>query len=204
MNRFVAQQKHSVFSLLLGCVAPVAAVAADPFEEYVRSTPPLTPTEERRTFTVPPGFEMQLVASEPHIGKPISMSFDARGRLWIAESRIYPVESAKDRTPRDTIKILSRFAPDGRAQTIETFADGLNTPDAVAPHKGGAIVFTIPNIVDLRDNDHDGRADERKILFGPFETRDSHNMANNFRRGFDGWFYGGHGVANQTTIRGGD
>jgi glucose/arabinose dehydrogenase len=29
-------------------------------------------------------------------------------------------------------------------------------------------------------------------------------MANNFRRGFDGWFYGGHGVANNTTVRGTD
>ncbi|HEX5176780.1 MAG TPA: PVC-type heme-binding CxxCH protein, partial [Chthoniobacteraceae bacterium] len=180
------------------------AGAANPFEEFVRTTPRLSPEDERKTFVLPPGFEIQLVAAEPQIGKPISMSFDARGRLWVAETRMYPVESAPDKTPRDTITILSEFAPNGRAGRLETFAADLNTPDAVAPCKQGAIVFSIPNIVRLHDTDADGRADKREVLYGPFETRDTHNMANNFRRGFDGWFYGGHGVANKTTVHGTD
>jgi putative heme-binding domain-containing protein len=183
---------------------PSFTQAANPFEEYVRSTPHLSPEDEQKSFVVPDGFEIQLVAAEPRIGKPISMSFDARGRLWVAETRMYPVESAPDKTPRDTITILSDFAPDGRAQKIETFAGELNTPDAIAPCKSGAIAFSIPNIIRLEDTNGDGRADQRAVLYGPFETRDTHNMANNFRRGFDGWFYGGHGVANKTTVHGTD
>jgi catechol 2,3-dioxygenase-like lactoylglutathione lyase family enzyme len=63
------------------------------------------PFSRRRTENVhrPDGFEIQLVAAEPQIGKPISMSFDSRGRLWVAETRTYPVESAADKTPRDTV-----------------------------------------------------------------------------------------------------
>lgn len=178
--------------------------AANPFEEYVRSTPWLSPADEQTKFILPPGFEIQLVASEPEIAKPISTCFDARGRLWVAETRVYPFESASDKTPRDTIRILSNFGEDGRAHTIETFADGLNTPDAVAPFKDGAIVFSIPNIVRLEDRDGDGQAEKHDVLFGPFACRDTHNMANNFRRGFDGWLYGGHGVANDTSVKGVD
>ena len=40
-------------------------------------------------FHLPPGFEIQLVAAEPDIGKPINMAFDARGRLWVTESIEY-------------------------------------------------------------------------------------------------------------------
>ncbi len=178
--------------------------AADVFSEMVRSTPWLSPAEELKSFVVPEGFELQLVAAEPEIGKPISMSFDAHGRLWVAETNAYPIETAADKTPRDVIRILSDFQPDGRAGKNEVFADGLSMPDAVAPYKNGAIVFTIPNIVRLQDTDGDGKADQRDVVLGPFATNDTHNMANNFRRGFDGWMYGGQGVANKSVVKGGD
>ena len=196
--RYLARQLAAAFITFHG------ASAADPFADFVRTSPKLSPGDEQKTFKLPPGFEIQLVASEPEIAKPISMAFDAAGRLWVAETRFYPVESAADKTPRDTIRILSDFGDDGRARKIETFADGLNTPDAIAPYRNGAVTFSIPNILFLRDEDRDGRAERRDVLFGPFATRDTHNMANNFRRGFDGWFYGGHGVANDTRVKGSD
>lgn len=180
------------------------AFGADPFDEMVRSTPWLSPSDALRSFVVPEGFEMQLVASEPEIGKPISMCFDVSGRLWVAETRTYPIETATNRTPRDSVRILSRFGEDGRAQRNEVVADNLVMPDAVAPFKSGAIVFSIPNIVSLQDSDGDGKADRRDVLFGPFGATDTHNLANNFRRGFDGWLYGGQGVGNRTSVKGSD
>ena len=178
--------------------------AEDVFAEMIRSTPWLSPDDERKSFTVPEGFEIQLVAAEPDIGKPISMSFDAAGRLWVAETSNYPIESATDKTPRDRIRILSDFNADGRAGKNQVFADGLIMPDAVAPYKNGAIIFTIPNSVRLQDTDGDGTADRRDVVLGPFATRDHHNLANNFRRGFDGWMYGGQGVANDSIMKGSD
>ena len=192
-----------VFFLVL-LTAARAVHAANVFDEMVRSTPWLSPAEELKSFVVPEGFAIQLVAAEPEIGKPISMSFDAAGRLWVAETNAYPIETSADKTPRDLVRILSDFQPDGRAGKNAVFADGLSMPDAVAPYKNGAVVFTIPNIVRLQDTDGDGRADRRDVVLGPFATNDTHNMANNFRRGFDGWMYGGQGVANKTAVKGGD
>lgn len=174
------------------------------FDEMVRSTPWQSPADALRAFVVPEGFEVQLVASEPEIGKPVSMSFDVSGRLWIAETRAYPIETSTNKTPSDVIRILSNFGKDGRARSNTVFADGLSMPDAVAPFRDGAVVFSIPNVLNLQDTDGDGRADRREVLYGPFGVTDTHNLANNFRRGFDGWFYGGQGVGNQTRVKGTD
>ncbi|MGH7864113.1 MAG: PVC-type heme-binding CxxCH protein, partial [Candidatus Binataceae bacterium] len=132
------------------------------------------------------------------------MAFDAKGHLWVAETRSYPIETAPDKTPRDRIRILSDFGDDGRARKIETFADGLAVPDAVVPLGKGAIIYSIPNVLRLEDTDGDGTADRREVLYGPFDAHDTHNMANNFRRGFDGWLYGGQGLANNSTVAGRD
>ena len=82
-------------------VSPVLR-AADPFAEGVRSTEPLTPEQEQKSFHLPPGFTMQLVAAEPDLWKPMNMAFDGAGRLWITEAR-------------DTIRIFSEFGENWRA-----------------------------------------------------------------------------------------
>lgn len=179
---------------------PAVATAGD----FVSPVEPLAPEAERAALRVPEGFAVQLVAAEPDIGKPVSLAFDAAGRLWVAETRTYPIEPLADKTPRDAIRILSDFGADGRARGNRVFADGLVMPDAVVPHASGAVVFAVPNVTNLVDADGDGRAERRDLLYGPFDARDMHNLANSFRRGFDGWIYGGHGIGNTSTVRGSD
>jgi hypothetical protein len=48
--------------------------------------PALSPSEAIRTMTVPDGFRVELVASEPDIVNQVAMMFDDRGRIWITES----------------------------------------------------------------------------------------------------------------------
>jgi hypothetical protein len=59
----------------------------------------------------------------------------------------------------------------GRAGKIETFAGGLNTPDAVAPYKRGAIVFSIPNILELEDQRRRTRRETRGPLWTVRDAR---------------------------------
>ncbi len=61
--------------------------------ENVSSFPPRTPEEERKALHLPPGFEIQLVASEPDIHKPLNLAFDDRGRLWVTDTLEYPFPS---------------------------------------------------------------------------------------------------------------
>ncbi|MEQ1852127.1 MAG: PVC-type heme-binding CxxCH protein, partial [Chthoniobacteraceae bacterium] len=196
--------------LLAPAVPAFAADNRDAFRELVRPTDPLTPEQERAAFHLPPGFEIQLVANEPDLRKPMNMLWDALGRLWITESREYPFP-VKDGSPgRDTVRIFSDFAPDGRARKVEVFADGLNIPIGLYPFRTDekhwkCIVWSIPNIWLMEDTDGDGRADKREVLFGPLGwERDTHGNLASFRRGDDGWLHGTHGFNNESTLRGRD
>src|SRR5438105_11117537 len=96
--------------------------------EPVAKEGPRTPQEERLALHVPPGFEVQLVASEPEIQKPIAINFDERGRLWVTGTIEYPFAAPPTRAARDTVKILEDFDDTGKARKITTFADDLNIP----------------------------------------------------------------------------
>ena len=189
-------------ALALLCL-PVAR-ADDP--KPVAETEARAPAAERAGFRLPPGFEIQLVASEPLIGKPMNLAFDARGRLWVTSTVEYPFPVADGTRGRDKVLILSDFGPDGRAAKVETFADGLNIPIGVLPLGAGdaALVHSIPSVRKYVDTDGDGRADRSDPAYAEFGHRDTHGMTNAFTRGFDGWIYACHGFNNDSTVQGSD
>ncbi len=172
----------------------------------VRTSEPLTPAEQQAKFKLPPGFEIQLVASEPDINKPMNMAFDATGRLWVTTSIEYPWAAPTNRPARDRLMIFEDFGPDGRARKVTQFADGLNIPIGIYPFRNDdkhwkALVWSIPYIWLLEDTDGDNQADKRTPLYGPFDvSRDTHGNQASFRRGFDGWLYATHGFNNDSHV----
>jgi putative heme-binding domain-containing protein len=169
----------------------------------VAPTPKLTPAEERKQIRLPPGFDLQLVASDPDIRKPMNFWFDHRGRIWLTDTVEYPFP-AEPGKGRDRVVILDDFGPDGKARKITVFAEGLNIPIGVIPYRDGCIVWSIPNIWLLRDTDGDGKADEKKVLYGPFDYVDTHGNISSLTFGFDGWLYACHGFRNDSRVRGSD
>ena len=187
-------------SLLL----PSASSAQDPFASNVRPTEPLPPEEQLKTFHLPEGFEIQLVAAEPDIYKPMNMAFDAQGRLWVTNSIEYPYAAAEG-AGHDKVTVLQDRDGDGRAEQVTTFVDDLNIPMGLYPYRDGVVVYSMPNIWFLRDTDGDGKCDKREVLYGQLGMPvDTHGMQNAFRRGFDGWLYVCHGFRNDTLLRGRD
>ncbi len=185
----------------LGAHFPVVPTLAQPL---VAPSEALSPAEEQAKFHLPPGFEIQLVASEPAIHKPINLTFDSAGRLFVTDTLEYPYRAKDGATPRDTVKILVDRDQDGTAEEITTFVDGLNIPLGVMPIKNGVIVYSIPSIMRCTDTDGDGKADKRESLYGTFEARDTHGMVNSFTYGLDGWLYACHGFANTSSPQGSD
>ena len=88
--------------------------------ENVSTLPHRSAAEERKALHVPAGFEIQLVAAEPEIHKPLNLAFDDRGRLWVTDTVEYPYP-AKPREPAARHGEDPRqFGPDGRARKITT------------------------------------------------------------------------------------
>lgn len=198
--------------LPLALVATCAAQRKeDPFAAGVRTSEPLSPGEQQKTFQLPPGFEIQLVAAEPNLRKPMNMQFDTLGRLWVTESREYPFPAKAGQPLRDTVTVFSDFGTDGKAKKVEVFADNLNipiglypfrSPDAAGKVTQKCIVWSIPNIWLMEDTDGDGKADKRDVLFGPLGwEKDTHGNQASFRRGNDGWLYGTHGFNNHSVFK---
>src|SRR6516162_6420283 len=153
---------HRVLSALAITSISLSSLAAQE-PPHVATTNKLSPSEEKAKLHLPPGFELQLVASEPDIHKPLNMNFDERGRLWVSDTIEYPYP-AKDGKGRDRVMILDDIGPDGKARKISTFADGLNIPIGVLPYKDGCISYSVPNIYRLRDTTGSGKADKTELL----------------------------------------
>ena len=180
------------------------AVAETNYPNIVED-PPLSPQEQQKKFHLPPGFEIQLVAAEPEVHKPMNFNFDAAGRLWFTGSVEYPFPKPEDSPARDTLRIIHGFNPGGSATKITTFADNLNIPIGVTPistHE--AICFSVPYEYRLTDADGDGVAEKREKLFGPFGQRDTHGLNNSFTYSIDGWIYACHGYVNSSPVQGTD
>src|SRR5262245_32369507 len=144
-----APMRKALLPLLL--LAFVIAFGVGQEAPPVVETKPLLPADEAKQFQLPPGFEAQIVASDPDIKKPMNLAFDDQGRLWLTDSVEYPF--AAEKNLRDTIKILEDFGPDGKARKISTFAKELNIPIGLLPLTGKnpreAFVFSIPSVYRL-------------------------------------------------------
>ncbi|HEX4611591.1 MAG TPA: GDSL-type esterase/lipase family protein, partial [Urbifossiella sp.] len=106
-----------------GTLPPVASVHKEPVRY-------LSPTEALAAFTVAPGFEVNLFASEadfPDLRKPVAMAFDARGRLWVTTVPSYPMYLPGEPV-NDKLLILEDTKGAGAADKATVFADGLYLP----------------------------------------------------------------------------
>jgi glucose/arabinose dehydrogenase/azurin len=137
------------------------------------------------------GYEIGLFASDrefPDLAKPIALTFDARGRLWVMTSPTYPHYLPGVR-PNDKLLILEDTNRDGRADKVTVFADGLYQPMGFELGDGGVYISQEPNLVFLRDTNGDDRADERRIILHGFGTEDSHHAIHAFTWGPGGELY---------------
>jgi putative membrane-bound dehydrogenase-like protein len=147
--------------------------------------PPYAPTETLQRFRLEPGFQIELMASEPDVQSPIAMDIDERGRWFVVEMPGYPL----DRRPTGRVKLLEDLNGDGRPDRSRIFADNLILPSGVMRWKRGVIVTSVPDVLYLEDADDDGRAERREVLLTGFAVTNPQHGVNTPLYGLDNWIY---------------
>jgi len=141
---------------------------------------------------VMPGFKVSLFASEekfPDLKKPVQMSFDAQGRLWVATTPTYPHYRPGDALPNDKLLILEDTDGDGKADKQSVFADKLHIPIGFEIAPEGVYVSQEPNLALLIDDDNDGKADRTELILHGFDSHDSHHAISAYCADASGAFY---------------
>jgi putative heme-binding domain-containing protein len=153
-------------------------------------------------MTVHEGMKVNLFASEkefPDLISPVQMSFDTKGRLWIATWPTYP--HWKPTEPmNDKLLILEDTNGDGRADKSTAFADDLHNPTGFEFWGGGVIVAMAPDILFLKDTDGDDKADMRVRLLHGLDTADTHHTSNSFTLDPGGALYFQEGTFHHTQV----
>lgn len=184
-----------------GGSSPGGPAGAEASGGSLRTAGPRTPAEEQKTFRLLPGFRIELVAAEPDVVDPVSLAFDEKGRLFVAEMRGYPNGGVgTGNESRGRIRCLVDSDGDGRFDTSTIFAEGLRFPMGLQPWRGGLIVAVAPDILYLQDTDGDGRADKQTVLYTNFYLANIQQLVNNLRFGLDNWVYACAGADGGTVV----
>ena len=192
-----------ITSLLAATFVASAARAAD-FPAIYNSEPdtnaaPPSPQESLATLKLPPGFKATVFVAEPDVQNPISMTWDAHGRLWIAENYTY-AERAKrfDLHLRDRILIFEDKDGDGHFDSRKVFTDEVQMLTSVEVGRGGVWALCPPQLLFIPDKNGDGVPDgPAEVVLDGFTVPENnyHNFANGLHWGPDGWLYGRCGAS---------
>ncbi|MFQ3652406.1 MAG: PVC-type heme-binding CxxCH protein, partial [Gemmataceae bacterium] len=173
---------------LLSSVAPPHSVLP------LTNSEPLTAEQQLRSFALPPGFRMELVAKEPQVIDPVALAFDQYGRLYVAEMSGYPNEGrATGVITSGRIRRLEDRDGDGVYEHSTVYAEGLRFPTAVLPWRDGLLVANAPELLYFP-----GEGAKPRVLYTGFDVKNIQQLLNSFVLGPDGLVYANAGGAGGT------
>src|SRR6516162_8068744 len=152
------------------------------------------------TFTLPPGFDIELVAGPPLVNRPITADFDEQGRLYVADSSgsNEPVKKQLETKPHRIVRLEST-KNDGKFDKATVFADKMMFPEGTMWYQGSLYVAAPPSIWKLTDTKGTGVADQRVEWFQGKTLTGCANDLHGPYRGPDGWIYWCKGAFAQQT-----
>lgn len=160
---------------------------------------------------------------EPEVAQPTHISYDARGRMWVAQYRQYPFpaglkmisrdmyyRSKYDRVPpppprhtpgADLISVHEDRDGDGAYESHQIVLRDLNMANAVLHGRGGIWVMHTPYLLFYPDADGDDIPDgPPEVRLAGFGLEDTHSVANGLAWGPDGWLYGAQGSTTTSRV----
>lgn len=206
LEEMLGIRDEAIWSSLSGNSVDVAARDAktSPLPNLGEPKAQYQPAEDAtKTIEVPDGYKIELFASDekfPDLANPVQLSFDNKGRLWIATMPSYPHYKPGDTKPNDKLLIFEDTDNDGKADKQTVFADGLHLPMGFEFGADGVYVSQGYSLIHLRDTNGDDKADEKEIVLSGFDDHDTHHAISAFCADPSGAFYMGEGTFLHSNV----
>lgn len=160
-------------------------------EDLIPPAPVLSVDEALKTFTIEKGFVIEPVAAEPLVDKPVALTFDPSGRMWVCEMRGYmpDIDGKLENRATGRIAILEDTNGDGKVDKRTTFLDKIVLPRAISLVSGGILYGDQDNLYFVaRDGDKPkGKAVVVDDKFAPGGNVE--HKTNGLMAGIDNWLY---------------
>ena len=163
----------------------------------------LTGLESEKKIEPAEGYKMELFASEkefPDLENPVQLSFDNKGRLWVATMASYPHYRVGDPKPTDKLLIFEDTDNDGKADKQTVFAGDLHIPIGFEISHDGVYVSQSGSLIRLNDTDGDDKYDTKEVLLSGFDDHDTHHAISAFCADGSGAFVMGEGVFLHSNV----
>ncbi|YCM45056.1 c-type cytochrome [Verrucomicrobiaceae bacterium 227] len=160
-------------------------------KHLIPDAPVLTVDQALKSFTIEKGFIIEPVAAEPLVEKPVALTFDERGRMWVCEMRGYmpDIDGKGESTPVGRIAILEDTNQDGRVDKRTTFLDEIMLPRTIALVPKG-VMFADQSTLYLVERDGDKPKGSPKVLDKDYSAGGNvEHKPNGMMPGIDNWLY---------------
>ncbi len=141
------------------------------------------------------GWSIELVAKEPQLVTPVGCRFDSSGNLYVVECHTHFPPDNYPGPKHDRIHRFRDADGNGSLETQEIYYEGGRATMGLAVGRDGWLyVATRSEVARIRDQDQDGKAEQREVLVRLETTADyPHNGLSAIVFGPDGSLFVGQG-----------
>ena len=187
--------KHTYPIKLLQLLLPLILLVAiscnpQPVVQDFSVSPVVSPEDAIEKMEVEKGFKVELVASEPLLDAPVTMTFDDKGRIWVVEMESFMLDTVGtgEDQPTGKVSILEDKDGDGVYEDKKVFLDSLVLPRAISLFSDGILVAEPPYLWFVPNNND--QAGEKVLVDAEYAIGgNAEHQPNTLLRGLDNWIY---------------
>src|SRR5688572_7418199 len=169
--------------IIFNCSQPKNALrnqVGNPYPSRIFDSTPsvdyLSPEQSLKSFNLPAGYHLEIVASEPMIKEPVAIAWDGNAKMYVAEMLTYmqDADATGEQMKVSRISLLEDTDNDGRMDKSSVFIDSLLLPRMIqcVDHE---LLVNETNTITInayKDTNGDGKADQKRTVF----KRDDYRM----------------------------
>jgi mono/diheme cytochrome c family protein/glucose/arabinose dehydrogenase len=176
-------ESRNAMQSTVGNPYPTRTFDSTPSVEY------LSPEASLKSFNLPAGYHLELVASEPMIKEPVAIAWDGNARMYVAEMLTYmqDADASGEQKNVSRISLLEDTDNDGKMDKSSIFIDSLLLPRMILCVNHELLVNETNTITinAYRDTNGDGKADQKRTVFQKEDYRMVDSNMEHQRSGLD-------------------